>query len=91
MPPPVALCSGQTISLSTVYSLQGCLLAAWQAASASSQISSLFRSGGDYDSSAAAIDRNGRRAETLALVLLTGTVVSAVAGVIALRWKAAAP
>jgi hypothetical protein len=66
-------------------------VSAWQAASASSQISSLFRSGGDYDSSAAAIDRNGRRAETLALVLLTGTVVSAVAGVIALRWKAAAP
>jgi hypothetical protein len=55
-------------------------MSAWRAADASDQISTRNRDGGPWDNIAAAIDRDGRRANTWSLVFLSTALVSAALG-----------
>jgi len=59
-------------------------MAASQAAGASEQTSRLFREGGMFDASAAAIERDGRRAETTSIVMFSTALVCLAAGAVLL-------
>jgi len=61
------------------------------ASSDSDQITQLFQNGGKYDDAAAAVDREGRRDATWAVVSFTAAVALATAGLALLLWPTSTP
>jgi hypothetical protein len=64
-------------------------LLAWQAHEDAARVSSLFQTGGVWDDTMIAIDREGHRDQTLSIVCFSAAGALAAAGVVLLVWQAA--
>src|SRR5262249_13220682 len=81
--PPLLAAAGSVV-LGSAGALFG-----WQAHEDAARVSSVFQKGGLWDDSPIAIDREGRRDQTLSIVCFSAAGALAAAGVVLLVWQAA--